>query len=59
MMLSVDRLERPVVLAPMAGGPATPELALATIEAGGLGFLAAGNAPARSPSSTSTTPRRT
>lgn len=42
----LDRLSRPVVLAPMAGGPATPELALATLDAGGLGFLAAGNAPA-------------
>lgn len=32
----------PVVLAPMAGGPATAELAAAVCEAGGLGFLAAG-----------------
>jgi nitronate monooxygenase len=31
-----------IVLAPMAGGPSTPELAAAVSEAGGLGFLAAG-----------------
>lgn len=36
----LDRLARPVVLAPMAGGPSTPELALAVDRAGGLGFLA-------------------
>ena len=34
--------ERPVVQAPMAGGAATPALAAAVSEAGGLGFLAAG-----------------
>jgi nitronate monooxygenase len=32
----------PVVGAPLAGGPSTPELAAAVSEAGGLGFLAAG-----------------
>jgi len=32
----------PIVLAPMAGGPSTPELAVAVDRAGGLGFLAAG-----------------
>jgi nitronate monooxygenase len=32
----------PVVLAPLAGGPATPELAAAVANAGGLGFIAAG-----------------
>jgi nitronate monooxygenase len=32
----------PVVLAPLAGGPSTPELAAAVADAGGLGFLAAG-----------------
>ena len=32
----------PVVLAPLAGGPSTPELAAAVANAGGLGFLAAG-----------------
>ncbi|WP_035281176.1 NAD(P)H-dependent flavin oxidoreductase [Brevibacterium album] len=34
--------EAPIVLAPMAGGPSTPELCAAVCEAGGLGFLAAG-----------------
>jgi nitronate monooxygenase len=32
----------PVVVAPMAGGPTTPELAAAGTNAGGLGFVAAG-----------------
>ena len=32
----------PIVLAPLAGGPSTPELAAAVSGAGGLGFLAAG-----------------
>lgn len=32
----------PVLAAPMAGGPSTPELAAAATNAGGLGFLAAG-----------------
>jgi nitronate monooxygenase len=31
-----------IVLAPMAGGPSTPELAAAVSNAGGIGFLAAG-----------------
>lgn len=35
-------LSKPIVLAPMAGGPSTPQLAAAVSEAGGLGFLAAG-----------------
>lgn len=34
--------EVPIVLAPLAGGPSTPELAAAVSEAGALGFLAAG-----------------
>jgi nitronate monooxygenase len=38
----LDRIRHPIVLAPLAGGPATPELAIAVSEAGGLGFLAAG-----------------
>ena len=39
----LDRLAVPIVLAPLAGGPATPEtLAAAVSNAGGLGFLAAG-----------------
>jgi len=33
---------RPVVVAPMAGGPSTPELVIAASAAGALGFLAAG-----------------
>jgi nitronate monooxygenase len=32
----------PIVLAPLAGGPSTPELTAAVSNAGGLGFLAAG-----------------
>lgn len=32
----------PIVQAPMAGGPSTPELAAAVSSAGGLGFVAAG-----------------
>ncbi|WP_227984385.1 nitronate monooxygenase [Nocardia spumae] len=38
----LDNLRTPIVLAPMAGGPSTPELAAAVGNAGGLGFLAAG-----------------
>jgi nitronate monooxygenase len=38
----LDRLDVPIVLAPMAGGPSTPQLAAAVTNAGGLGFLAAG-----------------
>jgi nitronate monooxygenase len=34
--------DKPVIVAPMAGGPTTPELAAAGSNAGGLGFLAAG-----------------
>ncbi|WP_037854363.1 nitronate monooxygenase [Streptomyces sp. NRRL S-340] len=37
-----DLFPRPIVQAPMAGGPAGPQLAAAVSEAGGLGFLAAG-----------------
>ncbi|WIY82034.1 FAD/NAD(P)-binding protein [Propionimicrobium sp. PCR01-08-3] len=36
------KLVRPLVLAPMAGGPSTPRLAAAVAEAGALPFLAAG-----------------
>ncbi|WP_308198477.1 nitronate monooxygenase [Actinomadura terrae] len=36
------KLERPIVQAPMAGGPSTPALAAAVSDAGGAGFLAAG-----------------
>ncbi|GFG51470.1 oxidoreductase [Mycolicibacterium agri] len=35
-------LSVPVIVAPMAGGPSTPELAAAGTNAGGLGFIAAG-----------------
>ena len=35
-------LDVPVVQAPLAGGPSTPELAAAVSNAGGLGFVAAG-----------------
>jgi nitronate monooxygenase len=38
----IDELQTPIVLAPMAGGPSTPELTAAVSRAGGLGFLAAG-----------------
>ena len=37
-----ELLRRPVVVAPMAGGPSTPELVTAACAAGALGFLAAG-----------------
>jgi nitronate monooxygenase len=35
-------LREPIVLAPLAGGPATVDLAVAVADAGGLGYLAAG-----------------
>jgi nitronate monooxygenase len=38
----LDGRRHPIVLAPLAGGPATPALAAAVSDAGGLGFLAAG-----------------
>jgi nitronate monooxygenase len=38
----LDSCTEPVVLAPLAGGPSTPELTAAVSEAGGFGFLAAG-----------------
>jgi len=44
-MAVLDRLECPIVQAPLAGGPSTPALAAAVCEAGGLGFLAAGYKP--------------
>jgi nitronate monooxygenase len=40
--LILDHLDVPIVLAPLAGGPTTPQLAAAVADAGGLGFLAAG-----------------
>jgi nitronate monooxygenase len=41
-LFDVRSLAEPLVQAPLAGGPSTPELAVAVCEAGGLGFLAAG-----------------
>lgn len=41
-MFELRDLPRPVIVAPMAGGPSTPELVAAADDAGGLGFLAAG-----------------
>ena len=38
----LDSCDPPIVLAPLAGGPSTPELAAAVSNAGGLGFLASG-----------------
>ena len=38
----LERLRHPIVQAPMAGGPSTPELAAAVSDAGGLGVVAAG-----------------
>jgi nitronate monooxygenase len=40
--LILNQLRVPIVLAPLAGGPTTPQLAAAVSNAGGLGFLAAG-----------------
>jgi nitronate monooxygenase len=42
MTFDLRDLAVPVILAPMAGGPSTPELAAAASTAGGLGFIAAG-----------------
>lgn len=48
MPRAFPELSHPIVQAPMAGGPSTPELAAAVSGAGGLGFLAGGyRAPAR------------
>jgi nitronate monooxygenase len=45
-MPAADHLRRlsrlPLVVAPMAGGPSTPELVIAAAESGAVGFLAAG-----------------
>jgi nitronate monooxygenase len=37
-----DLSRRPIIVAPMAGGPSTPELVVAAGQAGAVGFLAAG-----------------
>lgn len=42
-MFTPADLRTPVVTAPMAGGPSTPELVAAVADAGGFGFLAAGD----------------
>ena len=42
MTFDLRDLTRPVIVAPMAGGPSTPELAAAGTNAGGLGFVPAG-----------------
>lgn len=42
MVFSFTELAAPLVGAPMAGGPSTPELAAAVSNAGGLGFIAGG-----------------
>ena len=38
----LEEIQHPIVLAPLAGGASTAELAAAVSEAGGLGFLASG-----------------
>jgi nitronate monooxygenase len=42
MAFDIRDLRVPIIVAPMAGGPSTPELAAAGTNAGGLGFVAAG-----------------
>jgi nitronate monooxygenase len=42
MVFDFRDLSVPIIVAPMAGGPSTPELAAAGTNAGGLGFVAAG-----------------
>ncbi|WP_237522334.1 nitronate monooxygenase [Streptomyces sp. SID1328] len=44
----LDGLRTPIVLAPLVGGPSTPELTAAVSNAGGFGFLAAGYLSAES-----------
>jgi len=41
-LLDLCRIEHPILLAPMAGGPSTPELVAAVSEAGGLGSIGGG-----------------
>ncbi|RCG27090.1 nitronate monooxygenase [Sphaerisporangium album] len=45
--MDLATLPYPIILAPLAGGPSTPELTAAVSDAGGLGFLAAGYRTAR------------
>ena len=42
MHIGPYQLKNNLIVAPMAGGPSTPELAAAGTNAGGLGFVAAG-----------------
>lgn len=42
MAFTYSQLEKPLVSAPMAGGPSSPELVAAVANAGGLGMLGAG-----------------
>src|SRR4051812_26421374 len=42
IMTSFPALAMPIMSAPMAGGPGTPDLVIAAGRAGGMGFLAAG-----------------
>lgn len=42
MSATLAELPLPIVLAPLAGGPSTPQLTAAVSESGGFGFLAAG-----------------
>jgi nitronate monooxygenase len=42
MTREFPQLDHPIIQAPLAGGPSTPQLAAAVSAAGGLGFLAAG-----------------
>jgi NAD(P)H-dependent flavin oxidoreductase YrpB (nitropropane dioxygenase family) len=44
----LDSCDIPVVLAPLAGGPSTPELAAAVSNAGGLGSSPPATCPPRS-----------
>lgn len=41
-MFDLAELAVPIIAAPMAGGPSTPDLVISVGEAGGLGFLAGG-----------------
>ena len=41
-MIGFPALQHPIIQAPLAGGPSTPELTAAVSNAGGLGFLAGG-----------------
>ena len=41
-MFTLTHLAIPIIAAPMAGGPSTPDLVVHVSQAGGLGFLAAG-----------------